>query len=131
MMMSLSGQEIYMLVRGEDIVLKKFAEKYLMELSVGSSDLISLQPCDWRLIPFRYIKHDRENIHRLEEQLSDYFTIVENQLKDISTAKVKKDNNLSDNSLKESTWRTYEIYLEELLKILPEFRMMIKNYPKN
>lgn len=60
MMMSMSGKEIFILVRGDELVLKSFAEKlqYLMEVSIGSSDLISLQPCDRRMIPFRYIQHN-------------------------------------------------------------------------
>lgn len=60
-------------------MLKQIAEslKYHMEVSIGSSDLISLQPCDKRLIPFRYIQHSRENIHKLEQDLKEYFAIVE------------------------------------------------------
>ena len=62
LMFSENGDQIYMLVSGDENNIENEAERagINMQLELGASDLESLQPCDAHLRPYRLLRKSKE-----------------------------------------------------------------------
>lgn len=77
--MSISGKSIYVAVKADQTDLERMAESvgYEMQLSIGGSDLVSLEPCNGQLYPMRFIEVGDERVGRLHEELGKFFKLVD------------------------------------------------------
>jgi len=73
------GDQIYVLLSIDDNSLKKEAEQseYPLQFQVGSTDLISMEPTNDKLVPLRYCNLNKpEHIKHLEQELRSFFIII-------------------------------------------------------
>ena len=71
-----NGEFIYVLLHVDDETLKDEAERieFPLQFEIGSTDLISLEPCDENFRPFRFIKKGKsKEIKDIEEELKKLF----------------------------------------------------------
>jgi hypothetical protein len=89
LLMSLSGDYIYVCIKPDEQDLKRTAEtsETTMQLSIGVTDLTSLEPCDKYYRPFRKCESYRDSIFQMEKQLEEYFAIVEGNIENINNKK--------------------------------------------
>ena len=78
--MSSNNKYFYRLVCADDEDLKNEAEStnYSLELEIGEIDLISLEPCDERLRPFRLLACPQNSIIELKSEIENEFSTIMN-----------------------------------------------------
>jgi hypothetical protein len=124
--MSLNGKYIYIVVRADEQDLKNIAEEshYTMQLAIGLTDLTSLEPCDMFYRPLRKCNTNIKEIEDLEDELKEYFAIVEGNVKELlkdqplelnQKAEVKGDVN-------DRQWTTYYEYLKIIKEGYEDFK---------
>lgn len=66
--MSLDGNYIYIVIKADESMLKRVAEEieYTMQLSIGLTDLASLEPWDSYFRPLRKCKSSHEDVEALK-----------------------------------------------------------------
>jgi hypothetical protein len=87
-----------------------------MQMSIGMTDLASMEPCDPKLRPFRKINNTRPEIELLEDRIEDYFKIAEGDDPEeedeegITNAvgSNKQDENIFPDSLSKNEWDLYK-----------------------
>ena len=86
LIMKRDGKSILILIRADEKDLKRVAEyeKYLFQLSVGSTDASSLEPCDEMLVPYRLLRKGNAKINVYEKRLKQLWIILDGESLDLS-----------------------------------------------
>ena len=133
LIMSHSGETIYMVLRASDAILKIWGEKLQsnVEYEIGRTDLSSLEPCDSLFVRYREMQKP-QGLLKKEGDLKDLFHIIDKQTGD-------KEMTLLPTSAKitEDHWSFYSgiyiyiyIYNLEFLKCLQRGYQLFGSCPK-
>jgi len=114
-MLSKTGEYIYVLISANKELLEDWAEKgeYELQLEIGESDPLSLEPCDYKYRPLRLSKSPSkpEAVFKKEKELEIFFAKIYRRELDFL-------NNLHPNEHAEvanSKWKAYECFLDFLI----------------
>lgn len=124
--MSIDGSSIYVVVKADDLDLKRTAEanNFTMQLAIGLTDLSSLEPCDKYYRPFRKCENKPKDIHDLEDKLEEYFSVVEGNvgelLKEEPLEYQKEEGIIGD--FTKSDLATYREYLKTIIVGYDDFK---------
>jgi hypothetical protein len=123
-LLSENGESIFVLIHADENQLKKEAERieFPLQFEIGITDLISLEPCDRKWHPYRFVKEGKpHDINNLEKNLTDFMILLYQDDYD-SIIKQQIDEQPPIN---EKEWRAYRSFLtyihdnkQEFLKII-------------
>jgi len=123
--LSKTGEFIYVLVNADEELIKDWAEKteYQLQIEMGLSDPMSLEPCDYKWRPLRLSKSRTKpnNIYEKEKELELLFYRI--YKKESDNLHQLNPNEHADEA--SCIWQAYEYYLDflnfnkiQILKIL-------------
>jgi hypothetical protein len=131
--MSLNGNYIYIVIRADEQDLRNIAEesRYTMQLDIGLTDLTSLEPCDMFYRPLRKCNTHIKEIEDLEEELKEYFAIVEGNVKELLKDQPLELNQKAEviGDVNDGQWRTYYEYLKIIKEGYEDFKKFTYKRP--
>lgn len=114
-LLSKSGEFIYVLLTADEQLLRDWAEKieYEMQLEIGQSDPLSLEPCDYKLRPLRLSKSPSKLaiVFEKEKELENFFVRIYQKELDF----FDKLNPYEHAYVAKSEWQAYECFLDFLI----------------
>lgn len=123
-MLSEKGDYIYVLCNFEEDILKEEAERleFEMQMEVGSSDLLSLEPCDKKWRPYRFVKEGKpRDIKLLEEELQEFYIILyQDEINSLTSQPIHEQAEISDEE-----WKAYRCFLTFLQTSKQDFLKLI------
>jgi len=114
-LLSKTGEFIYVLISAEEDLLKDWAEKteYQLQLEIGESDPLSLEPCDYKWRPFRLSNSNTKPgiIVGKEKELEILFAKI--YKRDVDYVSDLHPYEHAD--VPKRQWQAYECYLDFLI----------------
>jgi hypothetical protein len=112
-LLSETGEYIYLLIHAEDDVLKYWAKhmEYKLQFEVGVTDLISLEPCDSKMRPYRFIKYEKPiEVSDLEKELENlYKFLYGDEMLLLQNQVIYENSHISSED-----WSLYKMFLKYL-----------------
>lgn len=113
-LLSQGGEYIYVLIHANDDILKNEADwqEYHLQFEIGNTDLISLEPCESKMIPFRSIINDKPDVIKKLEQETESFVkfLYEDYWENFENMKSTIPTNIL-----QPEWEAYKTFLEYLI----------------
>jgi hypothetical protein len=122
------GEKIYMLIHADEELLRDHADwiEYELQFEIGSTDVLSLEPCDDKLRPYRLMNEDKPgDIVKLELELKNFSDVIfQNELD------VYNGQNIVDHTKHTpEEWEAYKCFLEFMIQKKSETQKLILQYP--
>lgn len=123
------GSKIYVLIHADEDLLRDHADwiEYELQFEIGSTDLLSLEPCDDNLRPYRLITDDKpDDIYKLEQELKNFSDLIYNNELDVYNGQNVLDN--ANHSPQE--WEAYKCFLNYMMQYKGDVQKSILQYPE-
>jgi hypothetical protein len=124
MVLSENGDQIFVLINVDDSLLKDEAERteFLLQLEIGATDLLSLEPCDKRWRPYRFISEGKPSeVRMLEHDLNDFiFTLY-----DTNSASLVSQPIVEQPEILNREWDAYRSFLQYIFDNRSKFLKLI------